>query len=72
MPFNRGNASSPQTAEGFKQHLGVALGPENRAPLRQFVAQLNIIVDFAVEDDLQCAIRADHWLICRLRYVDDR
>ena len=53
------------------QDLGVALGPESMPPAFELAAQLLIVVDLAVEDDLDRAILVADGLIAAVQ-VDDR
>ena len=62
---------SPLSVRG-EQYLGVAGGTELVAERDEFRAQLDVIVDFAVEDQRQRAVGAGHRLVAALGRVDDR
>ncbi len=55
------------------QHdLGVGIRPERMAALRELLAQLEIAVDLAVEDEPALAVRREHRLIRGGAQIDDR
>ena len=57
---------------GLEQHLGVAARSQHHALLPQFGAQLDVVVDLAVEDHPVAAVGGPHRLMATLRQVDDR
>ncbi len=58
--------------EAAEDHLGVGGAPE-RAPLpAQLLAKLDVVVDLAVEDELEKAVLRGEGLRRRLRQIDDR
>ena len=73
----RKHAAQPRQAilaparECGEQHLGVALRPEGIAAGGEFGAQLPVIVDAAVEDEVIAAAGAGHRLV-PARRIDDR
>ena len=56
---------------GLEQDLGVAARSQHHALLPQFGAQLDIVVDLAVEDHPVAAVGGPHRLMATLRQVDD-
>jgi hypothetical protein len=54
-------------------HLGVGVvGLEGVASCEELLAQRQVVVDLAVEDDLDAAVLVRHRLVRRRREVDDR
>src|SRR5262249_62353151 len=56
---------------GTQKHLAVGLGREHLALGAQLLAQLDVIVDLAVEDQLETAIGRCHGLMAALSEIDD-
>ena len=56
----------------FENHFGVGRRPEAMTGAFELGAQLEIVVDLAVEDDLQVAGGVGHRLAAHRRQVDDR
>ena len=58
-------------AEGLDEDFGVGGGAEAVAEVQQLFAELDVVVDLAVEDDGVAAVRAPHRLLAAAD-VDDR
>src|SRR5215213_1162155 len=63
-------AVSAELIVGVNDGFGVAVGVESVAQLFEFLAQLEVVVDLAVEDDPRATIRVVNWLLAALE-VDD-
>lgn len=80
LPFTQGkgeHAVEPSHRPGapgmpcLQDDLGIAVGEEAISLRRQLVAQFTVIVDAAVEDDLQAQLGIGHWLLRLFRKVND-
>ncbi|MCX5682226.1 MAG: hypothetical protein NT049_00875 [Planctomycetota bacterium] len=57
---------------GMEDDLGVGPGAKRVAEMPQFLGQLDVIVNLAVEDDVERPVFVGHRLKARVREVDDR
>ena len=58
-------------AQRHQQNLGIAARVKADAHRFELVAQFNVVVDLAIEDDLQRTVVRRHWLIRGMRHVDN-
>ena len=65
-------AGRPPGVISLKDHFGVAFGAKRVAERFQFLAQLEVVVDFAVERQPQLLARHCHWLVTGRREIEDR
>ena len=56
----------------MQQHFRVGLGDELVPEASELLRQLDVVVDFPVEDDPQSAIAVAHGLVARRRQVEYR
>src|SRR5262245_36435325 len=57
--------------QGLQEDLGVALSMKALAESGELRAQLQVVVDFAVEDQNKPAIVTEHRLICGVRQIQN-
>ena len=74
MPRRRETRGRAPVVVGGDDRLGVALGGERRAQLRELGAQLQVVVDLAVEDDRVTIVGpyGPAERLVRVLHVDDR
>jgi hypothetical protein len=56
----------------MEDHLGVGMAAEGVALRLEFLAELAVVVDLAVEDELYRAVERLHGLVAERREIDDR
>src|SRR5919201_2231628 len=59
-------------AIGSQQHLRIGAAAKLMSELLEFTAQLEVVVDLAVVDDMQAAVCSAHWLPAGLAQIQDR